>query len=104
MSLSLFVDNNNIVELRHLRNSITDAFDTGATVTVTLQDSTNTDVTGHTWPLAMTHDTSGTYRVTLDDAIGITAGSTYTATIDVTGTGGLTAKWTQTVKAAQRTS
>jgi hypothetical protein len=104
MSLSLYVDNNNVLELRHLRNSVTDAFDTGATVTVTLKDASGTDVTGHTFPLTMTHDKSGTYRVTLDDAIGITAGVTYTATVDVTGTGGLVAQWTIPVKAVTRIS
>jgi len=88
MSLTIWIDNNNVIEWQALTNSVTEAVDTGATMTVTIQDSSGTEVTGQTWPATMTHVSAGLYRATLDSDLVLTAGREYTAVLDVTGTGG----------------
>lgn len=102
MSLGYLVGNSNVVELRHLRNNETGEFDSTANVSVTLQTTGGVDVAGHTWPLAMTHDKSGTYRVVLTSSLAVVAGEEYVQTIDAVGAGGLTARFISTVRATDR--
>ena len=56
----------NLIEARNVRNTVTDALITGATVTAQLQDSTDTDLTGFTNPIVLTDVSgkAGTYRGT----------------------------------------
>ena len=89
----LYVGNSNVIELQELTNSVTDVVDEAVTVTVTLYDTTGTEVTGQIWPATMTHATGGTYRVTLDNDAAITAGKRYTAKVDASGTGGQVGHW-----------
>ena len=50
MSLIIYAGNNNVVELTGLKNSITNAIDTGATVNVTIKDASGAEVSGDAWP------------------------------------------------------
>ena len=96
------IDNNNVIELQTLTNGITGAVDTGASVTVTLKDSSGTEVVGQSWPAAMNHDTGGTYRATLDDGLTLIATRSYTAIVDAVGTGGEVGHWEIPVQAITR--
>ena len=91
--MDLYLDNSNVIELRSLTNSVTGVVDTGATVTVTIKDAAGTNVTGQTWPAAMSHDTDGTYRATLDPGMSIDYKHTYTAIVTAVGSGGETGVW-----------
>jgi len=94
--LTINLGSHNVVELRDLKNTVTGAIDTGATVSVTLKDSSGSVITG---PVSMTHDSAGLYRATLDHDISIVAGTTYTATVDAVGSGGEVRLWSVAVKA-----
>ncbi len=100
--LTLWIDNNNVIELQDLTNSVTEVVDTGATVTVTLQDSSGVEVAGQSWPAAMAHDTGGTYRVTLDDDLTLIEGRTYKAIVHAVGTGSEIGHWVCDVLARKR--
>ena len=96
------VGNSNVVELQTLTNSVTEVADTAATVTVRVTDLDGTEVTGHIWPLNMPHDTGGTYRVVLDEDLGITVGQRYFVQITATGGSGETGYWECVVRAQTR--
>jgi len=102
MALVLYVGNSNVIELQALTNSATDAADTGATVNVTLKDKTGAEVTGQSWPAALSHVSAGTYRATLEDDIAIVNRGRYVAHIDVTGSGSEIAHWEADVTALTR--
>jgi hypothetical protein len=93
MSLIIYAGNNNVVELTGLKNSITNAIDTGATVNVTIKDASGTEVSGDTWPKNMPHVSSGLYRVTLDYDLIIDTPSVITVVIDAIGSGGEVGHW-----------
>lgn len=103
--LTLYVGNSNVIELQELTNSVTGLPDTGATVLVTLKRGTALVSTPSAveWPVTMSHVSSGTYRATLDEDIGITAGLRYTAEITAVGSGGQTGYWEVPVFAKTRT-
>jgi hypothetical protein len=100
--MDLYLDNSNVIELRSLTNSVTGVVDTGATVTVTIKDAAGTNVTGQTWPAAMSHASAGTYRATLDAAMSIEAGRRYVVIVNATGSGGEVGEWNCKVIAVDR--
>ena len=102
--LTFYVGNSNVIEWVDLTNSATGAFDTGATVTVTLQDRDGANVTGETWPVAMPYvaATDATYRATLSNDLELVAGRVYTAVLTATGTSGAIGYRTASVLAANR--
>lgn len=98
----IYIDNSNVVELRSLTNSITSAVDTGATVSVTIVDSTGTAISGETWPVSMSHASSGTYRATLSSSLSLTANRAYRGVVTATGSGGEVGKWNCPIRALVR--
>ena len=104
---TIYIDNNNVIELQALTKSVTGALDGSATVTVTVKDKAGTSVTGQTWPAAMAvvagSPTTGTYRATLDADLALTANREYVAHITATGSGGEIGKWEFPLVAAKRT-
>lgn len=89
--LTFYVGASNVVELASLTNAVTGAVDNGATVTVTITDSTGTtNISGDTFPKAMGYvsASSGKYRATVSANLAITAGTRYRAIINVTGSAG----------------
>lgn len=101
----LYVGNDNILEVDELKNAASAAFLNSATVTVTLEDSTGTEVTGDTWPKSLTYVTSsdGKYRATMLDTLSLTADALYTAKITADGGSGLLAYWERPLYARSRT-
>ena len=99
---AIYIDNNAVVELRSLTNSITGLADTGATVTVTITDSAGNSVAGETWPVSLNHVSDGTYRGTLSSSMVLKPDSFYIAVIDATGSGGEVGEWNCKVIAQDR--
>jgi len=100
----IYIDNNNSLTVNELTNCVTDVVDTAATVTVTLKDSSGTEVVGQSWPATMSHISGGTYQITLDDDLVLTANRPYTAIIDATGSGAETGHWEIPLQAMVRTA
>lgn len=89
----VLVDNDNVVELE-LINPISGASLNGATVAITIVDSSGVEVSGETWPLSIPFvaNSDGIYRATLDKLIEFIAGQRYKATITAAESG-LDATW-----------
>lgn len=102
MPMTIYIDNNNVIKLLSVTNSITGAADTGATVTVTLKDSAGENVSGQTWPATMAHASGGTYRATLDADLVLQQNRKYTAHIGAIGSGGEIGHWELQLAAATR--
>ena len=102
--LTYYVGNTQVLELSGLKDTVSGNYQNDATVTVTLTDSAGASVSGQTWPAAMTYvpASNGTYRVTLDSDLVLTAGVTYTARIDVIAAGGIIGRWDCTVAVKPR--
>lgn len=100
--MNIYLDNSNVLELRSLTNSVTNAADTGATVAVTLLDASGAEVAGQTWPVSMSHVSGGTYRVTLSSTIQLISGHVYTARVDAVGSGGEVGEWNCMLLAVDR--
>lgn len=106
MSQVIYYQNSNIIELRGLKNVVTGEYLDAASVTVTLLDSSDSEVTGESWPLTMDYVTSssGIYRATLSSSLGVSKASNYTAVIEADGGVGLAGKWEVALKCLQRSS
>lgn len=92
-SESVYVGNDNILELRGLRDEITGVWVNNATVTITVTGAAGA-VAGESWPKDMSYviDSDGVYRTTLGAAAQIVDGGRYEAVIDVV-VSGLHARW-----------
>jgi hypothetical protein len=102
----IYIANDNVLELTGLQNSVSDAYQNSATVTVTVTDSAGTDVVGETWPVTLVYvsGSNGDYRANLTDSLVLTDGSKYAATITAdAGANGL-ATWTEDLIARTRYS
>ena len=104
--VKLYIGNSNVVQLgttaSPLTNTTTGLVDTGATVTCTMYDMTDVEVTGETWPVSMIDGTGGIYRAALASGIAITEGDMYKIVISATGSGGEVGTWTVERKAEVR--
>ena len=102
----IFTSSDNIIEVRSLLNELTGANLNAATVTVTLKDSTGTNVPGDTWPKTMAYVTgsNGVYRATLGYALPLTADARYTATLVADAGAGLRRTWTMECVARNSTT
>ena len=78
---TLNINSDNAIEIRDLRNAITDVVITTATVTVTLKTQSGDSVSGETWPLSMPHIASGLYRAILPNELVLSASTAYVATV-----------------------
>lgn len=107
MSLTLYIDNDNVLSLVGLQNSVSAAYLNAATVTVTLVDSDDAEIAGETWPLSMAYvaASDGNYRATLPDALtGLTTEDAITAQIEADSGVGLQGSWKIPLVAKTRTS
>jgi hypothetical protein len=85
--MTAFVANTNVLELTGLTSNIEEAFINDATVTVTVKDTADVDVTGETWPVTMDYitDSDGNYRAILIDALPLVGNRKYIAHISADG-------------------
>ena len=98
----VFIGNSNVVELVALHDSVSDVIVDDATVTATMIDQSSANVVGQTWPLAMPHEGSGTYRGLLSPLLELTKNGRYTVKITATGTSGVIGYWLLKVTAMDR--
>ena len=76
-----------------------------ATVTATLTDMSDVDVTGQSWPITLSYvtDSDGIYSASVTPVSGIVAGTKYKVILDVEGDGGEPiAQWLQYATATIR--
>jgi hypothetical protein len=91
--MTAFVGNTNVVEIIGLRDRIAGIYIDDATVTVTVKTAAGANVSGETWPKAMTYQGGdGHYAASLDDGLALTAGGVFYAHISVT-SGSLVGSW-----------
>lgn len=80
-----FVGNTNLLEIRGLKSAVEGTFINDATVTVTVKNASGANVSGQTWPAAMSYvaASSGDYRAVIEDDAALMPRQTYTAEITV---------------------
>ena len=101
--LTIYQSNDTIIEVAGLKNDVTGAFINNAQVNVVLVDSLGVQVTGQTWPLALTYVpvSDGAYRATLLFSLPLSPNSKYSANVFVSA-GGLVANWSIDVLCKKR--
>jgi hypothetical protein len=99
----LYLDNSNLLELRGLKDTVTDAYINDAVVSATVRDKNGDLVTGETFPKTLNYmaASNGVYRATLAAALVIVAGEFYEVKIAAVGNS-LNGAWTEQVEAKQR--
>lgn len=100
----IYINNDSLIELIGLKDTVLDTFINDATVVATIYDDTGTVVTGISWPLTIPYVTSsnGEYRAVLDKAIVLTKGNLYTLVITAV-KDPLDGEWTTYLRARKRT-
>lgn len=93
--MSLLIANSQVLELQKLKNSVTDEYDNGATVTATMYDPSGAEVGGQTWPIALQYvaDSDGLYRYTLPPDLVLTEDEEYTVVAEAIGSGAQIGRW-----------
>lgn len=104
MTIRIAPGNNAVVELRNLRNSITNAPDHGAVVHLTIRDKDGEVLSGQDWPATLAHVGRGVYRVTLEAGLVINPLANYEAVIEAIGSGGERGRWVVPVESYVRTA
>lgn len=103
----IYFENDNLIEVTDVKNVATDAYINDADVTLTLYDAaTMEEITGQTWPLALTYVTGsdGDYRGTINDDIGVAEFQALKAEVIIDGGAGLRSKRLIPVVVMPRTS
>lgn len=100
-SISLHPDNSILFSVTLTNQSVAV---NDATVSVTIYDSSDVEVTGQTWPLVLPYvaASSGEYEETTNPISGITANQTYKIVTSVVGADSLEGSWTTYSKATIR--
>lgn len=82
MTKTVYIDNGNLVKVTGLIDLSNSSYNTSATVLATLKTASDTNVTGQSWPLTLTHQSSGTYQGTLTSSLDL-EGARYNLEISV---------------------
>lgn len=103
--LELFIENDNLLTLNHLKEAITDQYLNSAAVEATLVDHNGDEVEGQTWPLSLGYVTAsdGKYQGIIEDAVEL-AQADYTVIVTVDAGIDRIAKWRLPVRAVRRTA
>lgn len=104
MAQIIYDGSDTTIELVELRNGITGEYIDAATVTVTVIDINDAEVSGASWPITMTYVTAsnGKYRATLPAALVLAKRARYTANVSVSAGAGLEAEWEVPLVCQQR--
>jgi len=94
----IFVNTDMVLEVENLRDTVTDALITGATVTARVLDDLDVAVTGVPDPITLTEVVGGTglYRATIPDTAAIVEDDSGTIVLTADGGAGLGREWTLT--------
>lgn len=105
--LTLFTENDNVLELNGLISSTTSTYqNSGVGVVATLYTTTGSEVSGQTWPTALSYvaSSNGIYRATLSNSLQVTKGDEYKATITaIASSTGIKNTFSRWVEAKERT-
>ena len=106
MAGSIFLLNDNLIEVLRLQDEGNDTYLNDAIVTVTLKNSAGQNIAGETWPLALSYvaGSSGDYRGTLKSTLTLpTAGQSVVAEVSADGGSGKKGFWKISVGVKERT-
>ena len=101
----MWVDNDMLLEIDGLQDSSDDSYLNAATVTATIKDPDDTEITGQTLPISLSYvsGSNGKYQGVFDTLLALTAGDA--GTIEVTAVEGtLNAYWVLTYMTRARRS
>ena len=106
MTQEVLIGNDNNVTLDGVKNGATNTFLNSATVTMTLKDSADANVSGESWPVTMAYVASsdGIYRGTLRDTLSLTHGAPYTLEMTVDAGADLLGLFQKPILALRRTT
>ena len=103
---AVYAGNTLVVGLQEVKNNLTGVADSGATVTVTIEDAKGNNADGVTWPVTMVYgtDADGTagYYGIVSETLSLTKHRTYTAVITATGSGAEVGVWRVPVQVEDR--
>lgn len=99
-----FLSNTNVIILDELTLASTGAYINDATVTVTIKDENDTELTGETWPLTMSYVTGsdGKYAGAVSSSVSVSAGDLLSCEVTAT-SGGNTGFWDAPLRVKART-
>ena len=100
--LNIYIGNTNLAVLTGVKSNISDDFDDGAVITITLLDGSGAEVAGQVWPANMFNEPGGTYAATLEDDLEVLLNHVYTAVVDGVGSAGEVMHIQESVKAINR--
>lgn len=69
MAKTIYIDNGMLVKLDGLIDLSNSTYNTSATVQAILKTTSGTSVAGQSWPLTLTHQSSGNYQGTLTSSL-----------------------------------
>jgi len=94
--IELFLTSDMVIEVSNLRNTVTDALVTGATVTADVLDSDGNDVTGAGNPISFSEVAgyNGLYRGSIPDTASLSLGDVGTLVVTADAGAGLLRTWT----------
>ncbi len=100
MAFEVLIRNDNVIEVKNVKNSVTGAPINNATVQVTVRNARGETIEGQTWPYTVPYValSAGLYRGILDDAMKLPPG-VVTVDIDVDGGAGNKANRVVTARA-----
>jgi len=81
----IYRNNDHLIKLTGLQDSSDDSYVNDATVTLTIKDTADVNVSGISWPLTMSYiaASNGNYEATIDKAIVVTPETRYFAEVTV---------------------
>lgn len=89
-----YANNSHLVELDGLKNAADNSYVNDATVAVSIKDDAGNNVTGETWPVALSYvaGSNGKYQANIAATLGISVGDIVTLFFTATAVG-LDAEW-----------
>ncbi len=82
MAKTVYIENGNLLKIANLQDLSDSSYVTDATVLATLKTASDTNVAGQSWPLTLTHQSSGTYQGTLTSSLSL-VGARYNCEISI---------------------
>jgi hypothetical protein len=102
--LTIQIDNTSLAVVSGVKNALTDVYDDGANIVLTLLDSDGAEVPPQSWPAQLFNESPGQYGTTLQADLDLQLNHVYTAVVDGVGSGGEVMHIEQAVQAKIRGS
>ena len=104
--MPIFIDNTGLVRVTEVEITAVDGTSALSTLAgeFTIYDSNDVEVTGQTWPTALTLNTAGDYGGIIESDVAFVAGSSYNVKVNIGTTVNDTGEFNHTVIPVERTS